>query len=115
MRVLILGATGGTGMEIIRQTIARGHSVTAFVRSPEKLDSFAGLLTVERGNPLDSSALRRLLRATTLYYPHLDLVYRLCHQTSTGSLCSGAVERVARSWGQASDPRIGSILSSRML
>ena len=85
MRVLILGATGGTGMEIVRQTIARGHSVTAFVRSPEKLDSFAELLTVKRGNPLDSSALRRLLRATTLYYPHLDLVYRLCHQTSTCS------------------------------
>ena len=49
MRVLILGATGGTGMEIVRQTIARGHSVTAFVRSPEKLGGFAGLLTVKQG------------------------------------------------------------------
>jgi putative NADH-flavin reductase len=58
MRVLILGATGGTGVEIVRQTIARGHSVTAFVRSPEKLSGFAGLITVKQGNPLDSSALR---------------------------------------------------------
>jgi putative NADH-flavin reductase len=58
MRVLILGATGGTGVEIVRQKIARGHSVTAFVRSPEKLSGFAGLITVKQGNPLDSSALR---------------------------------------------------------
>ena len=58
MRVLILGATCGTGVEIVRQTIARGHSVTAFVRSPEKLSGFAGLITVKQGNPLDSSALR---------------------------------------------------------
>ena len=57
MRVLILGATGGTGMEIVRQTIVRGHSVTAFVRSPEKLGSYKDLITVKQGSPLDSSAL----------------------------------------------------------
>jgi putative NADH-flavin reductase len=58
MRILVLGATGGTGMQIVRQTVARGHKVTAFVRSPEKLGSFSGLITVKQGNLLDSSALR---------------------------------------------------------
>jgi putative NADH-flavin reductase len=58
MRILVLGATGGTGMQIVRQTVARGHNVTAFVRSPEKLGSFSGLITVKQGNLLDSSALR---------------------------------------------------------
>jgi putative NADH-flavin reductase len=58
MRVLVLGATGGTGMEIVRQGIARGHSVTAFVRSPEKLGSYIDLITVKQGNLLDTSALR---------------------------------------------------------
>ena len=61
MRVLVLGATGGTRMEIVRQTIARGHSVTAFVRSPEKLGSFAGLITVKQGDLLDGSALRAVM------------------------------------------------------
>ena len=39
MRLLILGATGGTGRALIRQARERGHEVTAFVRSPQKLCS----------------------------------------------------------------------------
>lgn len=58
MRVLVLGATGATGMEIVRQAIARGHEVTAFVRSPEKLGIYANRITVKQGNVLDRSELR---------------------------------------------------------
>ena len=29
--------TGGTGLEMVRQALERGHSVTAFVRSPDRL------------------------------------------------------------------------------
>lgn len=32
MRVLVLGATGGTGRCLVREALARGHDVTAFVR-----------------------------------------------------------------------------------
>ncbi len=35
-----LRATEGTGIEIVRQAIGRGHSVTALVRSPERLNGF---------------------------------------------------------------------------
>jgi len=58
MRVLVLGATGGTGMEIVRQAIGRGHEVTAFVRSMEKLDLHADRITVKKGNVLNRSELR---------------------------------------------------------
>ena len=37
MRILILGATGRVGRELVDQAMQRGHLVTAFVRSPEKL------------------------------------------------------------------------------
>jgi uncharacterized protein YbjT (DUF2867 family) len=40
MSLLVLGATGGTGIELVRQAIDRGHSVTAFVRSPARLHPF---------------------------------------------------------------------------
>ena len=33
MKVLVLGATGGTGRLIVRDAVAKGHSVGALVRS----------------------------------------------------------------------------------
>lgn len=37
MKILIIGATGGTGQELVKQALERGHTVTALVRKPEKL------------------------------------------------------------------------------
>jgi putative NADH-flavin reductase len=50
MRLFVIGATGRTGREILDLARARGHEVTAFVRSPEKLKP-ARSLTVVRGDP----------------------------------------------------------------
>lgn len=36
-RVLILGATGGTGREVVRQALTLHHDVSVFVRRPEAL------------------------------------------------------------------------------
>jgi putative NADH-flavin reductase len=36
-RLLILGATGSLGRHVLRQAVAAGHAVTAFVRTPSKL------------------------------------------------------------------------------
>jgi len=61
MKLLILGATGGIGLEIVRQAIERGHSVTAFVRSPERLSPFQDRVTIRHGDLLDSTQLERVL------------------------------------------------------
>jgi len=37
MKIIVFGATGGTGKLIVSQALAKGHSVTAFVRNPEGL------------------------------------------------------------------------------
>lgn len=37
MRVVVFGATGGTGREVVTQAMARGHQVTAFVRDPSTM------------------------------------------------------------------------------
>jgi putative NADH-flavin reductase len=61
MRLFIIGATGGIGRELVDQALARGHHVTAYVRSPQKLDSSqVGLLTI-RGNVLDPDELAAAL------------------------------------------------------
>src|SRR5258708_7785767 len=57
MRLFILGATGGTGRQLIGQGLARGHQVTAFVRSPEKLGARQQGLGVQQGDPRDAAAL----------------------------------------------------------
>jgi putative NADH-flavin reductase len=61
MKLLVLGATGGTGLEIISQAIERGHSLTAFVRAPGQLKRFGDRITVIQGNLLNSSEFQRVL------------------------------------------------------
>lgn len=36
MKVIVFGATGTVGIEIVKQALEKGYSVTAFVRNPEK-------------------------------------------------------------------------------
>jgi putative NADH-flavin reductase len=37
MKLVIFGATGATGKELVTQGLQRGHEITAYVRNPEKL------------------------------------------------------------------------------
>lgn len=60
MKLLVLGATGGIGIEIVGQAVDRGHLVTAFVRSPERLKPFAGEINVVQGDLLDAGELARV-------------------------------------------------------
>lgn len=57
MKVVILGAAGGTGRELVKQALELGHDVTAFVRSPSKLEIKHQQLSVVQGNTLDPASL----------------------------------------------------------
>ena len=37
MKIIVFGATGGTGKEIVKQGLNAGHEITAFVRNPAKV------------------------------------------------------------------------------
>jgi putative NADH-flavin reductase len=58
MRVLVFGATGGTGRELVRQALDAGHAVTAFVRDPAALEGHDGLCVIA-GDVLDGAAVER--------------------------------------------------------
>ena len=62
-RLLIFGATGGTGMELVHQALERGYHVTAFVRDPTKLDVEDDNLEIVIGNFLDADAVDRAVAA----------------------------------------------------
>lgn len=49
MKLFVIGATGGTGREIVQQALERGHHVTSFVRSPEPVTLRHEPLSVLKG------------------------------------------------------------------
>lgn len=58
MKLIIFGASGGTGRLVTEMALAQGHDVTAFVRSPEKLNIDNPKLTVVKGDIMDAEAVK---------------------------------------------------------
>lgn len=57
MKTLILGSTGGTGQQLIKQALEQHHEVTALVRDTSKLTISQENLTVVKGDALDRNVL----------------------------------------------------------
>jgi putative NADH-flavin reductase len=62
MKLVVLGATGGVGLEIIRQALAQNHRVKAFVRSAERLKPYADRVEINRGDLFNPDALTNAIR-----------------------------------------------------
>lgn len=56
-RILIVGATGGTGRELVAQALEHGYTVTALARDPAQLTLEHPRLRVLRGDVLDPATL----------------------------------------------------------
>jgi uncharacterized protein YbjT (DUF2867 family) len=61
MNLLILGASGRTGLLVVEQALAAGHDVTALVRSPEKLTLHNSRLHVVAGQATDANDVARAM------------------------------------------------------
>jgi putative NADH-flavin reductase len=61
VKLFVIGATGNTGTQIVDLALTRGHEVTAFVRSPQKINSRHPSLTVVRGDPRNVEELTQAL------------------------------------------------------
>jgi len=53
MKLIIFGATGGTGRHLINQSLEQGHSVTAFARNPKSLQIQHEKLHLIKGDVLN--------------------------------------------------------------
>ena len=62
MRLLIVGATGGTGRQLVAQALERGHHITAFARSPGKVRLRHPRLTVAVGDVLNRASVEAAVR-----------------------------------------------------
>lgn len=67
MQILLLGATGRTGTQVLKELLARNHKVTALARNPESLESTlpnGSNLTIIPGSPLNKTDISTALAAS---------------------------------------------------
>ncbi|MBS2027671.1 MAG: SDR family oxidoreductase [Deltaproteobacteria bacterium] len=56
MKIVVFGATGGTGRHLVTQALAAGHDVTAFARTPSKVGVQHEKLRVAQGDVRDAAS-----------------------------------------------------------
>ena len=103
MKFVILGATGGTGLELIRSSLTHGHAVTAFVRSPGRLSEFEDRIDIRQGDLLNRKDLTQVLRGhdavLSAFGPRLPIAKSDAHllehfaTTLTGAMQDADVRR----------------------
>ena len=61
MNILIVGATGSVGRELVKQALAEGHMVTALIRDPSKLQLDHPGLRLAVGNALIPASIEQAM------------------------------------------------------
>lgn len=56
MKIIIFGSTGSIGAHLVRQALDAGHTVTAFVRDPAKMQIKHPRLQLAQGDLMDASS-----------------------------------------------------------
>lgn len=60
MKIVVFGASGRTGRQVVPQAVTRGHDVTAFVRDASK-QWYPDAVTVHQGDPSDAASVETAL------------------------------------------------------
>lgn len=91
--VLVLGATGGTGQQLVTQALQQGHRVTALVREPPQLSLASDRLRVLGGSVTDDgSALATAMRGQDVVISALGVGKSF----KSGGLIAESVPRIVR-------------------
>ncbi|MCF8197794.1 MAG: SDR family NAD(P)-dependent oxidoreductase [Sulfuritalea sp.] len=59
LRIVVVGATGGSGRATVERLLAQGHSVTAFSRSADRLIGLSEQLTTIKGDVMNTDEVDR--------------------------------------------------------
>lgn len=102
-RVLVLGASGGTGQLVVAQALQRGMMVTAFVRDPSRLSIESDRLHVQVGDAtVDDGPLTEAMRGQHAVISALGVGKSF----KSGGLISQATPRIIRAMKAAGVGRI---------
>src|SRR5512141_3018806 len=61
MKIVVFGASGGLGLNVLEQAVEMGQAVTAFVRNPSKIRIQHANLHVVQGDVLDADAVENAI------------------------------------------------------
>ncbi len=64
MKILVLGATGRVGSQVVKLAIQAGHQVTALVRTPSKINNSSERLTIIQGDVLNWKDIQEAMYGT---------------------------------------------------
>jgi uncharacterized protein YbjT (DUF2867 family) len=62
MKIIVFGATGQTGKQLVNILAREGHTLTAFARNHTKVDTFNGKVTAYQGDARDPEAVARAIQ-----------------------------------------------------
>ncbi len=62
MKIAIFGASGKTGIEVIKQALEQGHDVTVMVRDPDRLPKFKKDINIFKGELSDNGRIELTLK-----------------------------------------------------
>jgi putative NADH-flavin reductase len=102
MKLLIFGASGKTGREVVRQALARGYMVTAFVRQTARLPIAHANLRLVAGEISNPEAIARVIAGQTAVISTLGVGQPLTHDQAVIE----GVRAIARAAEQASVERL---------
>ncbi|MES2612061.1 MAG: SDR family oxidoreductase [Pseudomonadota bacterium] len=97
-RLLVLGATGGTGKLVVAQALARGYAVRALVRSPAKAGGLQGAEVIV-GDARDEAVLRRGLEGCDAVVSALGTPASPWREVTTLSTATDALVRAMQAAG----------------
>lgn len=72
-KIIVFGATGGTGQELVRQALENEYEVTAFARTPQKLKIVHKNLKVVKGDVLNYKQVKEAIKNQDVVFCNLGM------------------------------------------
>lgn len=89
MKLVVFGATGASGRQIVEQALSGGHEVTAFARNPAAVTAKHPALKVIQGDALDADSVSRAVAGQDAVLFAIGI-----NRRSTMTVCADATRNI---------------------
>ena len=109
--MIVLGAAGGIGRQVVEAALAEGWRVTAVLRTPSKLDLTHPLLNIVKGDVLDAATFQTSLTGASVVVSAIGVAGGLGGDKPT-TLYSDGAQRAMEAMGRRGARRVFVISAS---